>query len=706
MSHPKSIIEASASDLNVCSIPKTHRRLIDAHLLWHQALEQYHNPEGFRANLNAAIQELRNLTWILQSEKHAFDDFDRWYSPWQARMKRTRLLRWLVEARNVIVKEGELEAKSTALVKVITPRDDVVVEVSVPPDAPATLIVKNFDFIEGISNAQIPPNVLKSAAIVIERRWSIADLDGQEILEALAEIYGMLSEIVLDAHLNLKQSGCIPDDLARIHFPSVYHRTGTLSCMVVGAESRMQRIEFATGKQLEFRHEAPVEVDPKAVATRYGFRGGNSVPAWQGADPLFIAGKVLYTAKRILSRDKCHMRMMFIRDGSGDWHHLTLQPANRAEKHLLIRMVARFIESIGGDVVIDVGEAWLLPESAFSRVDDLDKLGEVAGRREELYVLVVTREGLLRTYDTPFSRGPLGGIKFDDTRQRDKSEYWPNYLEPIFEVWRKQGSRQLPDGKRMRRLWEPDPLDICFCGGPRRFGDCCKRLLESQPEPNLASHEDNLNQEFDAAITRCDYGRAEDLARAALAQYVIWVKQHTAPTKHVADGLYRQMLELDAPALDCLVKRLSEALERNDHVDFFLPQVHRVRDIIGVPELSVRLSANAARWLFEAGEYAAAVKELQSIGDLEGVNDTLALVLACKLYDLSPEKRREALCRSVANAFIPEERWFAKFELCRSLLDCDDLAKALQLADSVAAESRGATNHLEVFADAQCLREV
>jgi hypothetical protein len=73
-------------DYNRCPLPATHRRLVEAHLLWHQALSNYQEVDLFRANLNATIQALRNITFTLQSEKHIISDFDNWYGGWQARL--------------------------------------------------------------------------------------------------------------------------------------------------------------------------------------------------------------------------------------------------------------------------------------------------------------------------------------------------------------------------------------------------------------------------------------------------------------------------------------------------------------------------------------------------------------------------------------------------------------------------------------------
>jgi hypothetical protein len=118
-------MQANDDKYNSCPIPKTHRRLVEAHLLWHQTLDNYHNVESFRANLNATIQALRNITFVLQSEKNIIPQFDTWYSQWQSRLKADPTSKWLIDARNTVVKQGELESHSTAEVRLVTWRDQV-----------------------------------------------------------------------------------------------------------------------------------------------------------------------------------------------------------------------------------------------------------------------------------------------------------------------------------------------------------------------------------------------------------------------------------------------------------------------------------------------------------------------------------------------------------------------------------------------------
>jgi len=696
MAQPKSERDALAVDYSRCPLPKTHRRLVEAHVLWHQSLDRYQQPELFQANLNATIQALRNTTFVLQSEKHLFSKFEDWYGPWQERMKADPILRWLIYARNTVVKEGELETASTAIIKLVTWKDDVLVESCIPPGTPPTLILRNIPLLELVGNTHLPPGDLEDAAIVIERRCSVPELGGREILEALAQAYGLLSNLVLDAHITLGETGCVSPDGAHAHFRSAYHPHGSLPCMVLGIEHRSHSLKLKTGQHLQPVRTISPSGDPTIATKRYGLGQLDQIPDWQRLDPLLLAKRVLHTAKRMLRKDRALIRVLFIRVGGGAWHQVVLEAANRTEKHLLMRMVARFIESVGGDAIIDVGEVWMLPPNDAAIKAHIDNARHVPGRDEALSVLVATREGLLKTYITPFTRGTFGGIKLGDTNETEEEQ--PYYLKPILDVWRAQSTTLSSDGKRIRQIWTPDPLDTCFCGGPRRFAECCKRPLDAQ------DHSANVKRWINEAIADRDLARFEELARAELAQYVIWVRQHTSPTRHVAPDLHHMLVEVDVPALTAHVRQLCEALIANRHSDSFLPQLRHISKVIGVPELSIRLTAIAARWLFEIGDYSGAVKEMETLGELERLNDTLALLLATQLLDLPVHKKSQYLERAVSGAFGEYERWVAELELVRHLSDCNEQDEALRKIDSVKAELTEKSVHGNLLAEAMSLR--
>ena len=173
---------------------------------------------------------------------------------------------------------------------------------------------------------------------------------------------------------------------------------------------------------------------------------------------------------------------------------------------------------------------------------------------------------------------------------------------------------------------------------------------------------------------------------------------------HVAPELHRKLVEVDVPALDDHVRQLREVLIANGNTDSFLPQLRHISRVVGVPELSVRITTLATQWLCELGDYVGAVKELGTLGDLEQLNDTLALVLVTKLVDLPAHEERRYLTRAISSALSKGEKWFAELELVRHLSGCGEREKALRRVESVIAESTGTTIHRDALADALSLR--
>ena len=95
------------------------KRLYDAREHWDQANRNYFDPKLFRMNVNAVITALRSVTFLLQKNKSLIDGFDPWYKGWQEKMKQDPSLRWLVDARNIIVKERDLNLSSVLRVSIV-----------------------------------------------------------------------------------------------------------------------------------------------------------------------------------------------------------------------------------------------------------------------------------------------------------------------------------------------------------------------------------------------------------------------------------------------------------------------------------------------------------------------------------------------------------------------------------------------------------
>src|SRR6185437_15868317 len=167
-------------DAAKCPIPNTHQRLRQAHLLWHQAAETYHQLELFITNVNSLIQELRNVTFILQSEKARFRDFDTWYQPLQARLKADKNCKWLHDARNLVVKQGALRGTSFATIRLLTSEEIEIARVSVSDGLSSEAILQSNELEQKLSQmrAMVAPD--EDPILMIEKSWTTTELAGRE----------------------------------------------------------------------------------------------------------------------------------------------------------------------------------------------------------------------------------------------------------------------------------------------------------------------------------------------------------------------------------------------------------------------------------------------------------------------------------------------------------------------------------------------
>ena len=75
------------------------KRLYDARAHWDQSNINYFDPNLFRMNVNAMIQALRSVTFLLQKKKSLIGSFEPWYKGWQEKMRQDPSLKWLLAAR-------------------------------------------------------------------------------------------------------------------------------------------------------------------------------------------------------------------------------------------------------------------------------------------------------------------------------------------------------------------------------------------------------------------------------------------------------------------------------------------------------------------------------------------------------------------------------------------------------------------------------
>jgi hypothetical protein len=407
-----------------CPLPNTHRRLEQAHRLWHQALEQYSDPDGFRTNLNSAIEALRTTTFMLQGEKGAIPGFDDWYGRWQAEMKADPLMKWLSDARTTVIHRSDLETQSVAVATIHNNLNLAQLTCEVPP------LLRTREVAAILAGVLPQPfkEHRKDLLLSIERRWCVTELAEHELLEALAHVYGFLSRVVADAH---GRAGMVFDNVD----DSGQHQStpdGRMPCMITTRETRTVRVRLEDQRALSPR---AIRIDATRndkfaakSAKRYGIKL-EPLPAERKDDPFALAESMLELAKVMLRKDKHLDRTVFLITPSG-MELMNLRARDRTEKYALMRAVAEQMRRTQASAFIDIGEAWTCSKSEVLA----GRMPEVAKDRGELiYASVLTKTGAYRAYSTPFSRGLLGTIKIGETTVDEGPP--PTYLAPILEVW-------------------------------------------------------------------------------------------------------------------------------------------------------------------------------------------------------------------------------------------------------------------------------
>jgi hypothetical protein len=399
--------KARSPELKACPIPNTHQRLRQAHILWHQASESYRDVSLFLTNVNSLIQELRNITFILQSEKSAFADFEAWYAPWQEILRKHEHGKWLVEARNLVVKQGVLAAASHFNVTFLTYLSIPVACLLTDDDLSIGSLFERNDFISIVARLRVAMQDQGDAVLAIERCWSTPELLGSELLEVLGKLYGILANMVLNAHVNLGCVECIvasePGSSHDSEFPERTGHSDLLPCMMRAQAARTDFFSLKTFASLSkgLRSFLPT-IGPDDVAQHYGFTAADLPKSFDAVDPSKIYENVVKNSRRMLRRDRSLGRQMMLRDGRGNWSVHLIMARNRLEKYLMMHFLAQTVKEEGCDAIIEVGETWL-----FNRVppmSELENAHRIPDRKEAISVVLATREGLRRHAITEFTR--------------------------------------------------------------------------------------------------------------------------------------------------------------------------------------------------------------------------------------------------------------------------------------------------------------
>jgi hypothetical protein len=414
-------------DENHCPLASVDRRLGDVHRFWHQAERAYFDPDEFRVSIQAAIQTARQVSFVLQKHKAAIPDFDKWYGGWQEKLAAIPLMKWMVEARNRIEKQGDLEAHSFVSAEIVASHLDEGPKIQVPAklsDAPLELV-------KSIPDSMLGDHIKKDGILRIRRRWIENTLPDFELLDAVATAYGKLAQLVYSAHVQMGLLGPVSTNVDTGEQYPEGDRDGRLPCMVGHEDARTLNVWLANGQPLEFeeiRKEVNLAEAPE-IKERYGV---DPAKMYAESGKTQDHARSLYAAARTMfEKDGHHITIAILLRGGRPVGMRELRPMEHGHKFMMMRALAQEAQKIGADAAVLISESWSAPanpDKPYMRaVDSPD-------RKEFLTATAVSKDGepiLLRAEILRDGKT----VKLDETREEFGGAHFA--FAPLYEVWKK-----------------------------------------------------------------------------------------------------------------------------------------------------------------------------------------------------------------------------------------------------------------------------
>jgi len=418
-----------------CPLHAVHQRLEDLHRQWHQAEEAYFDPDGFRVAIQTAIQTARTVTFILQSNKHVIPDFEKWYAGWQSTFKENSLMRWMVDARNKIEKQGDLESHSFVRAEIVASylENGPVVEV------PAKLFDAPLKLIKSIPDTAAGKHVKEQGLLRIQRRWVENTLPDYELLDAVATAYGLLSDMLDDAHRQIGLPVPVPIDAHTGEKYDSESMKGCLPCMIGHSDARTLNLWLADGKPMEVEAvtRSVSEEDMKKSVERYDLQENmfdNS------ETPEGMLNDLFSTASKMFLKDGYHVTVMFLlRDGKLI-QMIELAPVDHGDKYLMMRKLAHEVKKKGADGAILLGEVWMAP---FDSKHPYRRSVDSPDRQEALVAKLITKNAEPKQISAIIHRDGKT-VKLDKSIEQTGGAHY--MFAPFYEVWGRKIPQDWLDG--------------------------------------------------------------------------------------------------------------------------------------------------------------------------------------------------------------------------------------------------------------------
>lgn len=208
----KSSIEEADIDVasfDECPISEADDRYQEAHYFLSRMMDTYHRPNEFRWNLNAFIQALRNVTFVIQKLLAHETGFEEWYSEQQEMMKQDDLLRKFLEGRNIVVKQRNLDMESKAEIGIFRYRETKLgISVPVPTWVDSEKLLTERAPLLGLLD---PHHMAIGEEYGVKREWIAPELGDKNVLSLCDEAWVRIADVLFAAHEFIGRESSKPD---------------------------------------------------------------------------------------------------------------------------------------------------------------------------------------------------------------------------------------------------------------------------------------------------------------------------------------------------------------------------------------------------------------------------------------------------------------------------------------------------------------
>ncbi|WP_406529758.1 hypothetical protein [Streptomyces sp. I8-5] len=370
------------------------------------------------------------MTSLLLKHKVNLPDFEQWFTSFSNGDAQGEVMRWAKKSRNRIVHESDLELDSSC--RVIWIGDWYRRAERVATFPPRMSISEVIDAVQ--SSRGMPPY----GVMTIKRRWVDKALPAWELLDATAEAYVKLNNLLRIGHaaagvevcdIESGDLGCVTSELPEV--------SGHLLCMHEAQSELSGHFSVTDGCILEEVSEE-VEIDIERGAYRARAYGLPELPRGDAVD---CVDGFMAIARKVMSRDGCHVTIAMCFKGDVVVHIQRMDFDDQRIKMLTFERLANLVESLRADGVLIIGEMWTGKQTAkekelgtvlFPARDRLD-------REEALAVYAITRDGRHADLTSPVERTPEGEVICGEPISFDV--VMSNTLIPVQRKWKEMDSR-------------------------------------------------------------------------------------------------------------------------------------------------------------------------------------------------------------------------------------------------------------------------